>query len=47
MEGKLIRCENCRKEFEPKNYWQKYCSKTCKMIDWYSKKKQKEEKESK
>lgn len=29
-----IKCELCEKEFEPKNYWQKFCSKKCKMLSW-------------
>ena len=28
------RCEVCDKEFEPKNYWQKYCSNRCKQAMW-------------
>ena len=27
-------CEICQKEFKPKNYWQKYCSKKCGMLAW-------------
>ena len=29
-----IICEVCNKEFEPKNYWQKFCSKKCKILAW-------------
>lgn len=32
------RCQVCNKEFEPKNYWQKYCSGTCKQAAWAIKK---------
>lgn len=24
-----LKCANCGKEFEPKTYWQKYCSEKC------------------
>ncbi len=27
-------CEVCKKEFVPKNYWQKFCSKKCKVLAW-------------
>jgi Holliday junction resolvase RusA-like endonuclease len=32
------RCLVCNKEFEPKNYWQKYCKATCKQAMWAKKK---------
>jgi len=28
------RCLVCFKVFTPKNYWQKYCSPTCRFIMW-------------
>jgi len=27
-------CEVCGKHFVPVNYWQKYCSKSCKQAAW-------------
>jgi len=27
-------CDLCSKEFTPKNYWQKYCSKKCGLLSW-------------
>jgi len=30
----LRRCKLCRNDFEPKNYWQKFCSKKCKFLAW-------------
>ena len=28
------KCIICLKQFEAKNYWQKYCSSKCKQITW-------------
>ncbi len=28
------RCKLCHKDFEAKNYWQKFCSTKCKMLAW-------------
>lgn len=30
-------CKICKTKYTPKNYWQKYCSKKCKMRAWYMK----------
>ena len=30
----MQKCKVCFKEFEPKNYWQKYCSSSCKQAMW-------------
>ena len=27
-------CGVCKKSFKPKNYWQKYCSNSCKQAGW-------------
>jgi hypothetical protein len=29
-----MKCLECKKEFEPKTYWQKFCSKKCKWANW-------------
>ena len=39
----MKRCQVCLKEFEPKNYWQKYCSSGCKQAMWAKNKFEKQE----
>lgn len=29
-----MNCERCGKKFEPKTYWQKFCSGICKWKNW-------------
>ena len=29
-----MKCEVCNKEFQPKAFWQKFCSKTCRHLGW-------------
>jgi hypothetical protein len=32
--GGHMNCKECGKEFEPKTYWQKFCSAICKWKNW-------------
>ena len=35
--GQSKLCVICDKEFAPKNYWQKFCSKKCGLLSWAKK----------
>lgn len=28
------RCKRCRKPFEPKRYWQRFCGRECQLAQW-------------
>ena len=38
-------CKYCKTKFEPKRYWQKFCSKECKIKMWHIAKAEKYKKE--
>jgi hypothetical protein len=34
LEPRICRNRHCRKEYQPKVFWQKFCSKGCKWRHW-------------
>jgi len=39
MNSYKFRCQACRKEFEAKRFWAKYCSNSCRLFAWFERKK--------